>query len=157
VKILVTAGTSPVSREVVEVLLQRRAEIRGLASERPEKKRITESCRASDWRSAAPVFVEQAMQGIDKPFLPNAVVADEPTQALSAYCRDTRPGDMPSLPSLPLAGGGHPRSGAEPRSRWTYRSDASGSLINRHLRALLSAPRPTSLGSVRWEIFVLCA
>ena len=84
-KILVTGGTGTVGREVVKVLLQRGAEIRVLARNTPEKGVLPNHVEIATGDLLNPVSIEQAMRGVDKLFLLNAVVADELTQALIAY------------------------------------------------------------------------
>jgi uncharacterized protein YbjT (DUF2867 family) len=81
-KILVTGGTGTVGREVVKVLLQRGAEVRVLARKTPKKGVLPNHVEIAAGDLLDPVSVEQAMQGVDKLFLLNAVVADELTQAL---------------------------------------------------------------------------
>jgi len=80
-KILVTGGTGTVGRELVKVLLQRKAEIRVPARNAPAKGVLPNHVEIATGELLDPVFVRQAMQGVDKLFLLNAVVADELTQA----------------------------------------------------------------------------
>ena len=83
-KILVTGGTGNVGGKVVSELLKRRADVRVLARKQPEEK-VQAGVEIVTGDLLDPVSVEQAMQGVDKLFLLNAVVADELTQALIAY------------------------------------------------------------------------
>jgi uncharacterized protein YbjT (DUF2867 family) len=84
VKILVTGGTGNVGGRVVSELLRRGADVRVLARKEPvEKTQHDVEIVTGDLLD--PVSVEQAMRGVDKLFLLNAVVADELTQALIAY------------------------------------------------------------------------
>jgi uncharacterized protein YbjT (DUF2867 family) len=83
-KILVTGGTGNVGGKVVSELLKRGAEVRVLARKQPEEK-VQTGVEIVTGDLLDPVSVEQAMQGVDKLFLLNAVVADELTQALIAY------------------------------------------------------------------------
>jgi uncharacterized protein YbjT (DUF2867 family) len=84
-KILVTGGTGNVGGTVVTELLKRGAEVRVLARKQPEAGKMPAGVEAAIGDLLDPVSVEQAMQGIDKLFLLNAVVTDELTQALIAY------------------------------------------------------------------------
>ena len=83
-KILVTGGTGNVGGKVVSELVKRGAEVRVLARKQPEGK-VQPGVEAVTGDLLDPVSVEQAMRGVDKLFLLNAVVADELTQALIAY------------------------------------------------------------------------
>src|SRR5262249_6467481 len=83
--ILVTGGTGTVGREVVKALLQRGAEIRVLARKTPERGVLPNHVEIATGDLLDPVSVEQALHGVDKLFLLNAVAADELTQALIAY------------------------------------------------------------------------
>ncbi len=83
-KILVTGGTGNVGGKVVSELLQRGANVRVLARKQPEEK-VQAGVEVVIGDLLDPVAVEQAMRGVDKLFLLNAVVADELTQALIAY------------------------------------------------------------------------
>jgi uncharacterized protein YbjT (DUF2867 family) len=84
-KILVTGGTGNVGGAVVSELLKRGAEVRVLARKQPEADKLPAGVEVVIGDLLDPVSVEQAMQGIDKLFLLNGVVADELTQALIAY------------------------------------------------------------------------
>ena len=83
-KILVTGGTGNVGGKVVSELVKRGAEVRVLARKQPEGK-VQPGVEIVTGDLLDPVSVEQAMRGVDKLFLLNAVVADELTQALIAY------------------------------------------------------------------------
>lgn len=83
-KILVTGGTGNVGGKVVSELRRRGADVRVLARKQPEDK-AQPGVEIVTGDLLDPVSVEQAMQGVDKLFLLNAVVADELTQALIAY------------------------------------------------------------------------
>jgi uncharacterized protein YbjT (DUF2867 family) len=83
-KILVTGGTGNVGGKVVSELLKRGADVRVLARKQPEEK-VQAGAEIVTGDLLDPVSVEQAMRGVDKLFLLNAVVADELTQALIAY------------------------------------------------------------------------
>ena len=84
-KILVTGGTGNVGGAVVNELLKRDADVRVLARKQPEAGRLPAGVEVAIGDLLDPVSVEQAMQGVDKLFLLNAVVNDELTQALIAY------------------------------------------------------------------------
>jgi uncharacterized protein YbjT (DUF2867 family) len=84
-KILVTGGTGNVGGAVVKELLKRGAEVRVLARKQPEAGKLPAEVEVAIGDLLDPVSVEQALQGVDKLFLLNAVVTDELTQALIAY------------------------------------------------------------------------
>jgi uncharacterized protein YbjT (DUF2867 family) len=84
-KILVTGATGNVGGAVVDELLKRGAEVRVLVRKQPEAGKLPAGVEAAIGDLLDPVSVEQAMQGVDKLFLLNAVVTDELTQALIAY------------------------------------------------------------------------
>jgi uncharacterized protein YbjT (DUF2867 family) len=84
-RILVTGGTGNVGGAVVGELLKRGAEVRVLARKQPEAGKLPAGVEVAIGDLLDPVSVEQAMQGVDKLFLLNAVVTDELTQALIAY------------------------------------------------------------------------
>jgi uncharacterized protein YbjT (DUF2867 family) len=84
-KILVTGGTGNVGGAVVKELLKRGAKVRVLARKQPEEGKLPAGVEIAIGDLLDPGSAEQAMQGVDKLFLLNAVVADELTQALIAY------------------------------------------------------------------------
>ncbi len=84
-KILVTGGTGNVGGAVVSELLKRNAEVRILARKQPEAGKLPAGAEVAIGDLLDPASVEQALQGVDKLFLLNAVVTDELTQALIAY------------------------------------------------------------------------
>ena len=84
-KILVVGGTGNVGGAVVKELLTRKANVRVLARKQPEEGKLPVAVEVAIGDLLDPVSVEQAMQGVDKLFLLNAVGADELTQALIAY------------------------------------------------------------------------
>lgn len=84
-KILVTGGTGTVGSAVVGELLKRGAQVRVLTRKQPQPGKLPAGAEAAIGDLLDPVSVEQAMQGVDKLFLLNAVSPDELTQALIAY------------------------------------------------------------------------
>jgi uncharacterized protein YbjT (DUF2867 family) len=84
-KVLVIGGTGNVGGMVVKELLKRRAEVRVFSRERPKEGKVPAGVEFALGDLLDPVSLEQAMQGVDKLFLLNAVVPDELTQALIAY------------------------------------------------------------------------
>ena len=84
-KILVVGGTGNVGGAVVKELLTRKANVRVLARKQPEEGKLPVAVEVAIGDLLDPASVELAMQGVDKLFLLNAVVADELTQALIAY------------------------------------------------------------------------
>ena len=70
---------------MVNELLKRDADVRVLARKQPEAGKLPAGVEVAIGDLLDPVSVEQAMQGVDKLFLLNAVVNDELTQALIAY------------------------------------------------------------------------
>ncbi len=84
-KILVTGGTGNVGGAVTQELLKRGAQVRVLSRKQPEGAKLPANVEVAIGDMLDPVSLEKAMEGIDKLFLVNAVVADELTQALIAY------------------------------------------------------------------------
>ena len=84
-KILVTGGTGNVGSGVVTELLKRGAEVRALVRKKPEAGKLPAGVEVAIGDLLDPVSVENAMRGVDKLFLLNAVVTDELPQALIAY------------------------------------------------------------------------
>ncbi len=84
-KILVIGGTGNVGGCVVTELTRRGADVRVLARKKPEADKLPAGVDVAIGDLLDPVSIEQAMQGVDKLFLLNAVVPDELTQALIAY------------------------------------------------------------------------
>jgi uncharacterized protein YbjT (DUF2867 family) len=70
---------------VVRELLKRGAEVRVLARKQPEEGYLPAEAEVAIGDLMDPVSLEKAMDGVDKVFLLNAVVADELTQALITY------------------------------------------------------------------------
>ena len=84
-KILVTGGTGNVGGAVVRESLKRGAQVRVLARKQPGQGRLPAGVEVAIGDLLDPSSVEEAMKGISKLFLLNAVAADELTQALIAY------------------------------------------------------------------------
>jgi uncharacterized protein YbjT (DUF2867 family) len=84
-KILVIGGTGYVGGAVVKELLRRGANIRVLAREQTEEGKLPSGVEVAIGDLLDPPSVEQAIRGVDKLFLLNAVTPDELTQGLIAY------------------------------------------------------------------------
>ena len=84
-KVLVTGATGNVGSVVVAELLKRGAEVRALIRKPDADHKLPASVEVAIGDLLDPVSIEEAMKGVDKLFLLNAVVADELTQALIAY------------------------------------------------------------------------
>jgi uncharacterized protein YbjT (DUF2867 family) len=84
-KTLVIGGTGNVGGAVVNELVRRGANVRVLARKQPDEGKLPAGVEVAVGDLLNPDSVEQAVQGVDKLFLLNAVVADELTQALIAY------------------------------------------------------------------------
>jgi uncharacterized protein YbjT (DUF2867 family) len=82
-KVLAIGGAGHVGSEVVKELLKRNAEVDVLV--RKEGTKVSEGANAVVGDLLDPVFLEKALNGIDKLYLLNAVTPDELTQALIAY------------------------------------------------------------------------
>ncbi len=84
-KILVTGGTGKVGSAVVGQLLKRGAAVRVLTRKQPAPGLMPASVEIAVGDLLDPKSVHAALEGIDKLFLLNGVVADELTQALIAF------------------------------------------------------------------------
>jgi uncharacterized protein YbjT (DUF2867 family) len=84
-KILVTGATGTVGGEVVKALLQRRADVRALTRKQPRPGTFPGAVEIALGDLSDPVSVAEAMKGVDELFLLIGNVADEFTQALTAY------------------------------------------------------------------------
>ncbi len=84
-KILVIGGTGYVGGAVVKELLRRGANIRVLARKQPEEGKLPTGVEVAIGDLLDPPSVEQAIRGVDKLFLLNAVSPDELTQGLIVY------------------------------------------------------------------------
>jgi uncharacterized protein YbjT (DUF2867 family) len=82
-KVLAIGGAGHVGSEVVKELLKRKAEVDVLV--RKEGTKVSEGATAVVGDLLDPVFLEKALDGIDKLYLLNAVTPDELTQALIVY------------------------------------------------------------------------
>ncbi|MBB6143859.1 uncharacterized protein YbjT (DUF2867 family) [Silvibacterium bohemicum] len=84
-KVLVTGATGNVGSAVVAELLKQGAQVRALTRKADVAKKFPATVEVVLGDLLDPVSVEQAMQGVDKLFLVNAVTADELTQALITF------------------------------------------------------------------------
>lgn len=84
-KVLVTGATGNVGSTVVAELLKRGADVRALIRKPDAAHKLPAGVEVAIGDLLDPVSIEEAMKGVDKLFLLNAVVADELTQALIAY------------------------------------------------------------------------
>ena len=82
-KILAIGGTGNVGSEVVRELKKRNADVRILV--RKQETHSPEGVEVAVGDLLDPVSVEQALDGVDKLYLLNAVTPDELTQGLIAY------------------------------------------------------------------------
>lgn len=81
-KILVTGSTGTVGSEVVKALRERKADIRALVRDKSKARHLPKDVELVVGDLLDPVSVEQALTGVDKVYLLNAVVPDELTQGL---------------------------------------------------------------------------
>jgi uncharacterized protein YbjT (DUF2867 family) len=84
-KILVTGGTGNVGRTVIAELAKRGANVRVLARKQPEDGKLPDGVEVAIGDLIDPVSVQEAMDGVDKLYLLNAVVPEELTHGLIAY------------------------------------------------------------------------
>ena len=84
-KVLVTGATGTVGSEVVKALLQRGANVRALTRSQPKLGTFPGAVEIALGDLADPVSVAEAIKGVDELFLLIGNVADEFTQALTAY------------------------------------------------------------------------
>ena len=84
-KVLVTGGTGKVGSEVIKELRKRGAEVRALVRQREAAQPLPDGVEAAVGDLLDPVSVRQALDGVDKLYLLNAVSPDEVTQGLIAY------------------------------------------------------------------------
>jgi len=84
-KVLVTGATGTVGGELVKALLQRGADVRALTRKQPKPGTFPGAVEIALGDLTDPVSVAEAIKGVDALFLLNGNVADEFTQALTAY------------------------------------------------------------------------
>jgi uncharacterized protein YbjT (DUF2867 family) len=84
-KVLVTGATGTVGSEVVKALLRRGAEVRAFTRTHPKPGTFPGAVEVALGDLTDPVSVTEAMKGVDELFLLIGNVADEFTQALTAY------------------------------------------------------------------------
>lgn len=83
-KVLITGGTGTVGGQLVRELRKRDVDVRVLTRKSPETGRFSPDIEVAVGDMLDPASMEQAMQGVDKLFLLNAVAAEELTQSLIA-------------------------------------------------------------------------
>ena len=84
-KVLVTGGTGRVGSEVIKELVKRNVSVRALVRKEDASTKMPEGVESVRGDLLDPVSVRNALDGVDKLYLLNAVVADELTQGLIAY------------------------------------------------------------------------
>jgi uncharacterized protein YbjT (DUF2867 family) len=84
-KILVTGGTGNVGSAVIQQLRQRGAMVRALVRKENLAKAPKDGVEIVTGDLLDPISVRQALEGVDKLYLLNAVLPDELTQGLIAY------------------------------------------------------------------------
>src|ERR1700722_16119790 len=84
-RILVTGGTGKVGSEVIKELVKRNVSVRALIRKQEASTTMPEGVEVSLGDLLDPVAMRKSLDGIDKLYLLNAVVADELTQGLIAY------------------------------------------------------------------------
>ena len=84
-RILVTGGTGRVGSEVIKALVKRNVSVRALVRKQEASTTMPEGVEVSLGDLLDPVAIRKSLDGIDKLYLLNAVVADELTQGLIAY------------------------------------------------------------------------
>jgi len=82
-KVLAIGGAGHVGSEVVKELVKRKVEVDVVVRKKGTK--VSEGANVVVGDLLDPVFLEKALNGIDKLYLLNAVTPDELTQALIAY------------------------------------------------------------------------
>ncbi len=84
-KVLVIGGTGNVGSQVIQELRKRGASVRALVRKQEAAAHLPEGVEAVVGDLLDPLSVQKALDGMDKLYLLNGVVADELTQALIAY------------------------------------------------------------------------
>src|SRR5450755_158063 len=84
-RILVTGGTGRVGSEVIKALVKRNVSVRALVRKQDASTTMPKGIEVSLGDLLDPVAIRKSLDGIDKLYLLNAVVADELTQGLIAY------------------------------------------------------------------------
>jgi uncharacterized protein YbjT (DUF2867 family) len=84
-KVLVTGGTGRVGSEVIKELVKRNVSVRALVRKEDASTKMPEGVESVQGDLLDPISVRNALDGVDKLYLLNAVVADELTQGLIAY------------------------------------------------------------------------
>ena len=116
-KILVTGGTGTVGKEVVKALLRRGASVRVLT--RNKEAKLPDGAEVVIGDLSDPVSVAEAIKGVDELFLLIGNVADEFTQALTAYGLSKKaekaPGEITGFKYLMIW---HPRVNTDAAHAW---------------------------------------
>ena len=84
-KILVIGGTGTVGSQVIQQLVERGATVRALVRNNESAGKLPKQVESAIGDLLDPVTVYEALDGVDKLYLLNAVVPDELTQGLIAY------------------------------------------------------------------------
>ncbi|HLQ85147.1 MAG TPA: NmrA family NAD(P)-binding protein [Salinisphaeraceae bacterium] len=84
-KTLVTGSTGTVGSEVVKALHERHADVRALVRDQSKAEHLPQGVEVVVGDLLDPVAVEQALAGVNKVYLLNAVVPDELTQGLIVF------------------------------------------------------------------------
>src|SRR5450432_4329324 len=84
-RILVTGGTGKVGSEVIKALIKRNVSVRALVRKQEASTTMPEGVEVCLGDLLDPLAMRKSLDGIDKLYLLNAVVADELTQGLIAY------------------------------------------------------------------------
>jgi uncharacterized protein YbjT (DUF2867 family) len=84
-KVLVIGGTGKVGSEVIKELVKRNASVRALVRKQDASTKMPKGVECVQGDLLDPISVRNALDGVDKLYLLNAVVPDELTQGLIAY------------------------------------------------------------------------
>jgi uncharacterized protein YbjT (DUF2867 family) len=84
-KVLVIGGTGKVGSEVIKELVKRNASVRALVRKQDASTKMPEGVEFVQGDLLDPISVRNALDGVDKLYLLNAVVPDELTQGLIVY------------------------------------------------------------------------
>lgn len=85
-KVLVTGGTGKVGSKIIEELLKRKVEVRTMVRKQKDASaKLPKAVEAAIGDLLDPVAVSEALHGVDRLYLLNAVVPDELTQGLIVF------------------------------------------------------------------------